>query len=515
MATQKSLSLTLTATLLFCTGCSGARLKNLIGRNDYSTLEELEREDDAYAELYDEAENDSASRFVSQTREIDDPVDPVEDPPSRFSLGRLFGRDRDDEFADLEDPFAGTLEDRRAVEELNAEIQRLKQQVKEQTAEPSRVVVDTAEQTDRAVEQAGRYVASLEQVEQQAEAMFDDLSEATDDRFDRRAENPFATASASQVIEETVERTSESFADFLNQTQLPESGNPFASPESPAGNPGAADPVAAAEAGLNFDSLVSESGREAAFADAVSRQEQLFPEAGDVFADALGMSDQFDTPGDVTTAAASDPFPQIPAADTTDAMPAGFANAAERHGFDSRKTEDDPWAAFAAGQSAQTAAAPAEPAFQWGQPGQPGQSDAASALVAPPVPEPSMDLVPSPVAAPVFDANPAAPFELVSQSTESTLVIPDQVPADQPVIELPLADASAQPLADPFEMETAFDDLEQIPADDLATESVQPVGAQGGPATITAAPNRMWFFILGCVALAALLFLPSRQSQKN
>jgi len=126
-----------------------------------------------------------------------------------------------------------------------------------------------------------------------------------------------------------------------------------------------------------------------------------------------------------------------------------------------------------------------------------------------------VELVQSSVPAPVFDANPAAPFELVSQSSESTLVIPDQVPSDQPVIELPLADTSSQPLADPFEMETAFDDLEQIPAEELATEAVQPVGTEGGPATITAAPNRMWFFILGCVALAALLFLPSRQSQKN
>ncbi|MCR9199001.1 MAG: hypothetical protein NXI04_10180 [Planctomycetaceae bacterium] len=509
MATQKPLTLALTATLLFCTGCSGARLKNLIGRNDYSTLEELEREDDAYAELYDEAESDPASRLVSQTREVDDPVDPVEDPPSRFSFGRLFGRDRDDEFADLEDPFAGTLEDRRAVEELNAEIQRLKQQVKEQAAEPTRTVVDAAEQTDRAVEQAGRYVASLEQVEQQAEAMFDDLSEATDERFDRTAENPFATASASQVVEETVERTSESFADFLNQNQPSESGNPFASPESPA-----TDLAAATDAGLNFDSLVSESGRESAFADAVSRQEQLFPEASDVFADALGMSDQLDSTGDVTASAASAPFPRIPTADAAAATPAGFETAAESHGFGPLKSEDDPWAAFAAGQSAQTAAAPApvEPQFQWGQS---SESDAANALAASPVAAPSMDLVPSPVAANAFDANPAAPFELVSQSTESALVIPEQVPSDQPVIELPVADASTQPLADPFVMEPAFDDLDQIPAEDLVTESVQPVGTEGGPATITAAPNRMWFFILGCVALAALLFLPSRQSQKN
>lgn len=508
MAAQKPLTIALTATLLFCTGCSGARLKNLIGRNDYSTLEELEREDDAYAELYDEAESGSDSRFVSQSREVDEPVDPVDESPSRFSFGRLFGRDRDDEFADLEDPFAGTLEDRRAVEELNAEIQRLKQQVKEQTveqaAEQARPVVD------RTSADADRYVASLEQVERQAEAMFDDLSEATDERFDRTAENPFATASASQVVDEPVERASESFADFLNHSSpTEEPPNPFATPQQ-----AVADVTDRAGAGLNFDSLVSDAGRETAFADAVSRQEQLFPEAGDVFADALGMTDQFAAPDDGNSPAA-DVFPQIPAANATAATPAGFETAAESHGFGSLKNEDDPWAAFAAGQATQAAAAPPEPAFQWGQPTDSG-SDAPAA---PPVPQTAHDLVQAPAGATSqLQAAPAAPFELVSQSTpssESTLVIPGQIPQDQPVIELPVADADQAPLADPFEMETAFDDLDQIPADELAAEPVEVVGTDGGPATITAAPSRMWFFILGCVALAALLFLPSRQSQKK
>ena len=101
MPTKHKLSIALTASLLFTTGCSGARLKNLIGRNDYQTLEELEREDSSYADLYDDAD-EKDSRFVSQTREIDEPVDPLDDledeqPRSRFGFGRLFGRDKDDD----------------------------------------------------------------------------------------------------------------------------------------------------------------------------------------------------------------------------------------------------------------------------------------------------------------------------------------------------------------------------------------------------------------------------------
>lgn len=508
MPTKHKLSIALTASLLFTTGCSGARLKNLIGRNDYQTLEELEREDSSYADLYDDAD-EKDSRFVSQTREIDEPVDPLDDledeqPRSRFGFGRLFGRDKDDDYAAMEDPFAGTLEDRRAVEKLNAEIKQLREQMKQQAEEKARPVVQQATErdTERDAEparQADQYVASLDEVEQQAEAMFDDLSRATDGAYDRTAENPFARASRSNVLEETVERTSESFSDFLNQSgAAAEPSNPFAEGAQ------AAVGEAPADLGLNFDALVSESDREAAYADAVARQDDLFPEAGDVFADALGFApDSIAAESVATPLAATTPD----APDFADAMPADLAAAAENHGFAPLK-EQDPWAAFAAGQAVASAAAAEDTTsgFQWGQP----------ASTAAPLNVPVEADVPAGFDVLQVSSDETSPFATASQSAESPLMIPAQVPSEQPVIELPMADIASEDLEDPFLMESGFADLEQIPAEELATsEPSADAAGTGGPATITTMPNRLWFFVLGCVALAALLFLPSRQSQKN
>lgn len=498
MATQKTLTFALTATLLFASGCSGSRLKNLIGRNDYATLEELEREDDAYADLYDEID-ETDSRFVSQSREVDEPVDPTEEPKSRFSLSRLLGRDKTEtDFADMEDPFATSLEDEQAVRNLRDEIQRLKKQV----ADKSRSVVDQVEEEVHEDPLIGtdRYVASLDQVEEQAEAMFDELSRASDSRVDDSEANPFAQASSSQEAPPFADEvSSKSFSDFLDRQEEPafaDTNNPFATPDEPV-----VTPTADTADGLNFDSLVSESTRESAFEDAVSRQEDLFPEANDVFADALGISSgsESEVVADVNPFEA-DQAPPIPAVSTDD-----YASASEKHGFGALKTQD-PWAAFGKDdeQAVPVVSTESRAGFEWGTPSE----NATEFSSDPPVPGTPVDVVQVSSAADSL-------FSMATQTDEAPLTIPAQIPVAEAALELPVTEASDVELVDPFRDESAFADLEQIPATEFPSEESETASTTGGPATITSAPGRLWFFVLGCIALAALLFMPSRQTQKN
>ena len=87
--------------LLSSVGCSGSRLRSLVTRSDYKTLEELEARDaeDAERAIVDKSLSGSDSaRFASQERELD------EEESSRFSLSRLFSRKSDDSEIG-EDPF--------------------------------------------------------------------------------------------------------------------------------------------------------------------------------------------------------------------------------------------------------------------------------------------------------------------------------------------------------------------------------------------------------------------------
>ena len=97
MSRKFTFTLFLTATLITSVGCSGSRLRNLISRSDYQSLEDLEAEDEATA---NRDESTDAS-FVSQTETTE-----AEKKERRglLNLSSLFRRNRDENEIDP-DPF--------------------------------------------------------------------------------------------------------------------------------------------------------------------------------------------------------------------------------------------------------------------------------------------------------------------------------------------------------------------------------------------------------------------------
>lgn len=520
MARNKILTVVLASVILCVSGCSGGRLRNLISRNDYHSLEALDEQGDFYADSDDQAiasADKDSSRFVSDQRELDAPESAKE---GRFSIARLL-RGKSPEAGFGEDPF----------------VEPIRTTFEDKLGQPTVKAVSAIKDDSflAAERTASAMSASLEEVEKQAEDLFADMQDSVEDT----AVNPFADAIA-QVgsPEDLAAGTSHSFADFMARKAAEsseaamdvavESASTVTDRSSSVGfsepafeAPHATPPSEALVGGFDFDSLLDEPVAEVAeiWAAEISNSEfgadpiEMF--AGKPGEAAAQPHFDFETP------AADKSFDEVfvdSAAVTEDqdshSEQDPFALASEKHGFKSLGGQD-PWGAFektvtnrevAWGDNSVQKHNP-EPDFAWGESSTPDFDDikvtqgyqangqqfqqVASTLT-------------------VEDAYPQE-----SGSNDSGLVIPfDSGSVDQGAQFVELG-AGNEVMDDPFfsdsnELAEVPDGLE-LAAETEATGS----GNTGGPATILGWPTRTWFFILGCVILAILLFLPNRQKQNN
>jgi hypothetical protein len=529
MIPNKLMTILVAGLLIGASGCSGTRLRNLITRSDYMSMEELEAQD-AAAEtaVAESAESESSEKLVSSEQESseDDEKSGDEKKKSWFSFAALLGRSSDD--SELSpDPFVD-------VEETETDTEKT-------VAAEANDDSESAETKTVAAEATERYSATMTTIEDQAEGMFDKLAAAEAEKsVKERIKLPEIMPTT-----ELSESGQQSFADFIanrDGTDTESAPNEVRSTltkviaDAGQGNPFAAEPAIAAARNAtelsNFDRLMNQNSNaanelssETPVKDAFSSK--LFPEL-----------DQLMTNGNVGPAAdgqgldlnaspeATIQNPPQPHLETLAATEDPFQVASRKHGFDDVQRQD-PWAAFTRqdGNAAQNISdvAPQESTepdgFVWRHQSQTPQSEALA------VNETVLENFETPAPPPVFQQvstsdRPARVTGGAQLSTDFSagLTIPTP-PAPQP---LPSND---------FE-QFAATTTEQVPRTEAPLDFAEPAGtdfedafdatligaspeARTGSSVIVADgwPMRTWIFLIGFAVVAYLLFAPARQNR--
>lgn len=480
--------------LLGSTGCTGSRLRNLISRNDYQSLEEINA-----AEAAEESTEAADTRLVSESREADADADAEESPAAEvaedsdrgglLNLASLFRRDKDriapDPFVESTEPAASATDNRvTPISDHSAE-----EIVRQATADSNSA--NAAEELIReAVAEAENAVAdaAITEAEVQAEPVITPAAETN--AAESTVQKSFAEFIAEQQQKnaarttEIVESTTEAVAD---------SANPFAEIVQQT-------PQTVSE----FDELLQDQTEQ--FADQVDAADasELFPgidalltETQQVIEEEPSL-DQFfsDTTETPTSAESDNPFTDVTAEEV-----------AAQHGFEPTQAaeENDPWAAFQQLQASSAGAVQqgtAEvDAFAWAS-----EPEATTAAAAPVV-----------TAATPDESSTATPFQNVSASYEvqpAAAEFTNPPAADPAALVIP----SSQPTAQETNLfTTPFDATEEDPF-------AEPAGADGAVVrteTAAGAPllggfsGRTWFLLLGLAIVAVLLFLPERQNRTD
>ena len=103
MSRKFTITLFLSAALISTVGCSGSRLRNLVSRSDYQSLEDLESEDALAADGNDSTD----ASFVSESDAQDDVDSEKVERRGLLNLSSLFRRNKDNDEIDP-DPFVET-----------------------------------------------------------------------------------------------------------------------------------------------------------------------------------------------------------------------------------------------------------------------------------------------------------------------------------------------------------------------------------------------------------------------
>ena len=369
MAPNKICSLVVASTILVTAGCSGAKLRNLISRNDYQSLEELEASDSTYDKQAEEAiagTNADRSRLVSDSDELEEDDDGRD---RRFSITRLLrGKPSATETEFGEDPF---------VEPIST--------VVEKTNSGPAVKAVSGVKTDdfqAAAHAADKFSSSLDEVEKQAERMFADVNDAGQ----IAGQSAFAEAmTKAEASNDASADTSQSFADFTARNSARRSGNPESSPDRTlvsqiAESEFAEVPASHSDGGFDFDTLLDRP-----VADVVDFEieEEAPGPAADPFLDQMfaSASDATDSGFDFEQPVVDKSFDEVfvgprtsSSTEESAAEEDPFSLASQKHGFKPLGTKD-PWAAFdstkttrevAWGDNSNTVAQP-ESDFAWGQ----------------------------------------------------------------------------------------------------------------------------------------------------
>ena len=501
MAPNKANLITLASVLLLTSGCSGGRLRNLISRSDYQSLEELEQQDDVYGDRYgddsDKARLQETSRTVSQQRELN------EEEPSRFSISRLLKGKKpktafgEDPFLDPEIVESVTVRDLEGQAENNA---------KTAEARASKSVANPASQ----------FSDTLSNVEKQAEDMFDDLSRATASNASSLDD---AASSVEHVAEETTPTVTHSFADFMAK-RAERQGIADPTPElepRPIVDESPADPFAlnsepVEDERFDFDSLMSGLESEQDEPEtAVDPASEPFPELETMFTERPSENEvALDSPAEDSAASAFELAMNSIEDETGDLTHDPYSLASQKHGF-GPLGKQDPWAAFdsdVTGDEISWAVGSEkkdeETGFNWGQPPV-SEYESAARNEAPSSSDSQFMQVAS--------TTTSHDFAVEAESNSGSLVIPvpAQVAESGPSFTIP--EPAAAPTEEDFFGSAEDFELAEVPVEETPGSAVS--GSSGGLAAITGWPTRTWFFLLGCILVAVLLFLPNRQNQNN
>ena len=498
--------------LLSSVGCSGSRLRSLVTRSDYQTLEELEARDaeDAERAIVDKSLSGSDSaRFASQERELD------EEESSRFSLSLLFSRKSDDSEIG-EDPFVDAPS--------TAAVEKAKEPVIKAEEKPIATTAQTKAEVKVPVEvKQSNFGTTLTDVEKQAEDLFAELSaaEAT------ARENPFADSkvASQEAVEEIKEQAkakvveSNSFEEFMARRASAKASVDSSIAMVQELKEQVEEPVKAAkqQSAASFDSLLGEITPKSEPVKKTNPptafDEGLFPGLSEALEEAEAELDPASMFGDSDAASAE--FGETKTAmfgsESVDGSDP-FAAASAKHGFQEVK-QKDPWASFEGSSvnremswSSQDLNAAGSPdSFVW------DDSEA-------PRPTPAIDAKPSNTGTmPVFTQVSSSASASTGSTTRAgysvdhgpALVIPDVTPQAQPFeLSLGLQEESSAPESS-LESDPFFTSVPQaMPAtNDMMLSDETGVAAKNGW------PTRTWFFILGCLIVAYLLFMPDRQNR--
>lgn len=496
------------------TGCSGGRLKNLVSRSDYMTLEEVEKEDALTAER--EAEADRKA-FANAEKELSgtegqlvssekadgatgtatdtETVEP-ETKRSRFSLAGLFRRGEDAESEVTPDPFVPESEKLPKSEfEADSDTATPIVAAKEKAPEQESTTKKTAEASvgnlfEEAVASTEAQAAEeIEKAISQAEAKAEELPESFGEYLKAQRETVDATA------ESASENAEQAFAELENKaTEEPAEAfdailNNIAETETPP-----AKPELSSDLFPSLDEIVAAPESEVTVADAGAPE---MPSTADLF-------EEITSPQDNPSEAPLDEL-----AFGSEASEDTFSEASEKHGF-GKLAKSDPWAAFEE-SAAQPQAPKIDNKFAWAN--TPAQNDNASDFdwgteeSSGTSTRPQLTQVSSVEVSSPDTEFMESPFQPKPENTG--LVIPDDarptpINFDEDFLGMPAAEESP-----------AFD----APLEDSAAPAAEPTANAAAPAAAKPASGgwstRTWFLVVGCAMVVAMLLLPERKNRVN
>ena len=491
--------------LVVTSGCSGSRLRNLISRSDYRSLEELEEYDRAVAEA-DEDDTETRGSLVSRERELtDDETDEAEEPKrSRFlNFPALFRRGSDD--SELgPDPF-----------------------VEEETDD----VADDNRTDPISRSEAERLIAEAAQARDEARALLNQALEEEKKNLDRATEEFIGPE-----IRPAASDNEKSFADFLEeksaeaQAEIRDTAAEKAEPIFRFDEPDPEPTTTADASASDFDRLLGKSETEQpSEKPGPASPSEIFPGLDDLIPDEDNSGSVFGDRNNSPKTDDSKPtfdsfFGTAAGAGDSESQPEStspFSAAAET--VIPREKESDPWAKFRTGlpqdtqRHVRSESSPGRDAFSW--PSTAGRNVQTADLSATPEiitpsrtesdtsvfsnvssqrvieqpPVPNSDVSPAPLDM-TGGSGLVIPTEAAtSQSYDSEPALPDFSAASEPFVD------DTDPFAEAAQQATAEDDKKAEPRS----------------STIAGFSTRTLFLLLGCVIVALLLFMPERQSRSN
>ena len=533
-------------------GCAGSKLRNLVTRSDYQSLEELEAADARDAALLEKKVRDQEAKeaLVSSGKAVDaDDAESTSEEPKRggiFNLASFFTRKpsmseiEPDPFVDVKTEVAqAAQESEKAVE---AKVAKASEKVTAKAAE-------AVGKTDQAAtEKAEKFTTTISSVEEQAKSLFEELAAASAE------DETSATAGAADFAEMEIkpaqppEPDTMSFADFAAHVDAQKNDVKQKADEIKVK---ASAQVAAPKekAAAVVSNTVSEFDRLLGGFSDESPQQSVTDAKGAL--DDSFFEDIASTPKTAPSATVAPRMTESVVAGTKDTGPFfaedakssthavvspdsdPFAMAAQKHGFRGVRQED-PWAAFARqgvqqedrNQVSSVSPSAAEPSaanqFQWGR--QPALASPSSVQF-PSLAE-SRPKAEYPAFAQVSATTPSANQPLLKAApvetepalgTSGGLMIPDlSGSSTNGTLSSTFEETYSEPAplpGDPFlSAAPIMADIEDSLDGGLTEDS-----AAGGSA-VTAVSGwtmRTWILVIGSVVVALLLLMPERQNRAN
>lgn len=507
MVAKQLIPILLAGAIVSSVGCSGSRLRNMVGRSDYQSLEELDaldgdkaNESEAVAQ-YEAGER--SGKLVSQTSEL--PAEPEDDIATIekkrkgfFDFVKVFNRNSDrEEFAP--DPFAEPASPGETAKTIEG-------------AKPTASVEQKLTADAEAEETTPDFSSTMANVEKQAEALFEEglmnkdvIAAATETAGADIASAAFGPQSPQE----------QSFADFINQQEKTVEATVADVQQEVQSVIHSVSETK--EAASPFDEFLNEMHDVEAEPVVADESSALFPELSEAFDEAFEAAETESSPftevAEVAEVAeAANPFDEsIPDDESpfVEVQESSFVETTQKHGFDTKST-NDPWAAFdrnskTLGEERRTASVTSSNDFNWGRPKVSEQ----------PAPETSFT--------DASDENPFASDDQPFLHVSSTRTLDTQEPVDMSAsMPLVIPGTSGIQGFDVSEPVPVSNDpfLTSVPTFDESTSEpvIDPV-----PATTTVAADggllqwsrRTWFLLIGCLIVALLLFMPDRHNRTN